>query len=165
MSFASAGPQVSGKFLEVDGRRFLVKGVTYGTFAPDAERRAVPGARADRPRTSAMMAEAGINTVRVYTVPEIALLDAAARHGLRVMIGVPWTQHVAFLDDRALTREHSGAGGRDRARAGVAPGGAAVRRRQRDSAGGRPLARHGSRRALPPRSVRRVQAGGARRAC
>ena len=29
-------PRVSGKFLEVDGRRFLVKGVTYGTFAPDA---------------------------------------------------------------------------------------------------------------------------------
>ncbi len=34
---APAGPRVNGKFLEVDGRRFLVKGVTYGTFAPDAD--------------------------------------------------------------------------------------------------------------------------------
>ena len=45
------------------------------------------------------MAEAGINTVRTYTVPGEALLDEAARHGLKVMVGIPWTQHVAFLDD------------------------------------------------------------------
>ena len=50
------------------------------------------------------MAQAGFNTVRVYTVPEMGLLDTAARHGLRVMVGVPWTQHVAFLGDRPLTR-------------------------------------------------------------
>jgi hypothetical protein len=39
----------------------------------------------------------------VRTTPCLAkaLLDEAARHGLKVMIGVPWTQHVAFLDDRA----------------------------------------------------------------
>jgi hypothetical protein len=28
-----AGPQVDGKFLRVDGERFYVRGVTYGTFA------------------------------------------------------------------------------------------------------------------------------------
>ena len=33
------------------------------------------------------------------------LLDWAARHGLRVMIGLPWGQHVAFLDDRRLARQ------------------------------------------------------------
>ena len=26
-----------GKFLQVGGERFLIKGVTYGTFAPDAD--------------------------------------------------------------------------------------------------------------------------------
>ena len=88
MSFASAGPQVSGKFLEVDGRRFLIKGVTYGTFAPDAEGVQFPALK-QIDRDFRMMAEAGINTVRVYTVPEPSLLDAALRHGLRVMIGVP----------------------------------------------------------------------------
>ena len=50
------------------------------------------------------MAELGINTVRTYTPPRHDLLDEAARHGLRVMVGLPWSQHVAFLDDRALKR-------------------------------------------------------------
>ena len=104
MSFASAGPQVSGKFLEVDGRRFLIKGVTYGTFAPDAEGVQFPALK-QIDLDFRMMAEAGINTVRVYTVPEPSLLDAALRHGLRVMIGVPWTQHVAFLGEPRLARE------------------------------------------------------------
>jgi GT2 family glycosyltransferase len=103
MAFASAGPRVSGKFLEVDGRRFLIKGVTYGTFAPDADGAQFPPLkRIDR--DFALMADAGINTVRVYTVPDPSALDAALRHGLKVMIGVPWTQHVAFLGDRALVR-------------------------------------------------------------
>ena len=36
-SGSDARPRVDGKFLEVDGRRFLIKGVAYGTFAPDAQ--------------------------------------------------------------------------------------------------------------------------------
>ena len=51
------------------------------------------------------MASLGINTVRTYTPPRRDLLDEAARHGLRVMVGLPWSQHVAFLDDRALKRD------------------------------------------------------------
>lgn len=103
MTFASAGPRVSGKFLEVDGQRFLVKGVTYGTFAPDADGAQFPPLK-QIDRDFALMAEAGINTVRVYTVPDPSLLDAALRHGLKVMIGIPWTQHIAFLGDRGLVR-------------------------------------------------------------
>ena len=104
MSAISAGPRVSGKFLEVSGRRFLVKGVTYGTFAPDAEGIQFPPLK-QIDRDFELMAAAGFNTVRVYTVPEPLLLDAALRHGLKVMIGVPWTQHVAFLGDRKLVRD------------------------------------------------------------
>ena len=33
----SARVAADGKFLQVAGERFLVKGVTYGTFAPDAD--------------------------------------------------------------------------------------------------------------------------------
>jgi len=94
----------SGKFVNVDGRRFLIRGVAYGTFAPDAEGGQFP-AHAQVARDFALMAEAGLNTVRTYTVPNERLLDEAARHGLRVMAGVPWMQHVAFLDDRHLTRQ------------------------------------------------------------
>src|SRR5205823_1376412 len=43
--------------------------------------------------------------VRVYSAPRRDLLDLAARHGLRVMVGLPWSQHVAFLDDRRLKRD------------------------------------------------------------
>lgn len=97
-------PRVHGKFLECDGRRFLVRGVAYGTFAPDAQGlQFPPDARVDS--DFAMMAAAGLNTVRTYTVPPPSLLDAAARHGLRVMAGIPWSQHIAFLDDPVLTRE------------------------------------------------------------
>src|SRR5438874_2562756 len=50
------------------------------------------------------MATLGINTIRLYTPPRRELLDEAARHGLRVMVGLPWSQHVAFLDDFKLKR-------------------------------------------------------------
>jgi GT2 family glycosyltransferase len=45
------------------------------------------------------MAQAGLNCVRVYTVPPRWLLDCALRHNLRVMVGLPWEQHITFLDD------------------------------------------------------------------
>lgn len=93
-----------GKFLRDANERFLVKGVTYGTFAPDADGYQFPSAQQVAEDFS-LMASLGINTVRVYTPPRRDLLDEAARHGLRVMVGLPWSQHVAFLDDRALTRQ------------------------------------------------------------
>jgi GT2 family glycosyltransferase/DNA-binding beta-propeller fold protein YncE len=92
-----------GKFLRAGSERFLVKGVTYGTFAPDPRGVQFPGLHQIE-SDFRQMAELGINTVRTYTPPPRDLLDAAAREGLRVMVGLPWSQHVAFLDDRALRR-------------------------------------------------------------
>ena len=70
------------------------------------------------------------------------------------MVGLPWSQHVAFLDDRALKRGIR----REIARAGRElgdhPAVLAVRARQRDSAGRRALARPRARRALPARPLR-----------
>ena len=101
---ASAGrAQVDGKFLEVDGRRMLIKGVAYGTFAPDSEGAQFPSAERIAQDFS-LMAAAGINTVRTYTPPSPALLDQARRQGLGVMIGLAWPQHIPFLDDTRLTR-------------------------------------------------------------
>jgi hypothetical protein len=84
----STAVRVDGKFLEVGGRRFLVKGVAYGTFAPDSTGAQFPDARRLAADLSAIAA-AGFNTVRTYTVPSAPLLDAAAREGLQVMVGMP----------------------------------------------------------------------------
>ncbi len=93
----------AGKFLFVEGEKFFPKGVSYGTFAPDACGGQYPPLNqvvAD----FALMRRYGINTVRTYTPPSLAILDEAARAGLRMMVGIPWSQHVAFLDDEGARR-------------------------------------------------------------
>jgi O-antigen biosynthesis protein len=89
---AESRPRVAGKFLYAGDEKLWIRGVTYGTFRdyPDA---------AVLESDFAAMAAAGINAVRVYTVPPRRLLDAAGARGLRVLVGLPWEQHVAFLDD------------------------------------------------------------------
>jgi GT2 family glycosyltransferase len=96
-------PTVGGRYLYADDRKLYVRGVTYGPFAPDE----VTGEVYDPElveRDFAAMSEHGINAVRVYTVPPRWLLDTAQRHGLLVMVGLPWEQHVTFLDDRGRAR-------------------------------------------------------------
>jgi GT2 family glycosyltransferase len=97
-------PRTRGKFLQVDGDTFLVRGVTYGTFAPRADGHQFPAPDRVR-RDFRLIAQAGINTVRTFTVPSIDVLDTALEHGLRIMAGLAWPQHVAFLDDRHLRRD------------------------------------------------------------
>jgi GT2 family glycosyltransferase len=96
-------PRVSGKFLYVGDEKLWIQGVTYGTFRPDAD-----GNEYHDPAVVehdfALIAENGLNAIRTYTVPPRWLLDAAQDSGLRVMVGLPWEQHVAFLDDRQRAR-------------------------------------------------------------
>ena len=56
-------------------------------------------------RDFALMAGHGINSVRTYTVPPRWLLDIAQTHGLRVMVGLPWEEHIAFLDNKKIARD------------------------------------------------------------
>jgi GT2 family glycosyltransferase len=83
-----------GKFLFHGDEKLYVRGVTYGTFRED-----FPAGEVVAQDFSAMRAS-GVNAVRVYTVPPRWLLDLAYEHGLLVMVGIPWEQHIAFLDDR-----------------------------------------------------------------
>jgi GT2 family glycosyltransferase len=95
-------PHVRGKFLFRGGEKLYLRGVTYGPFCPEPDESEHAGSEYHTPeiveRDFAQMAAAGINSVRVYTVPPRWLLDVAHRHRLLVMVGLPWEQHVAFLD-------------------------------------------------------------------
>jgi len=95
--------EVKGKFLFAGEEKLTVRGVTYGPFKPDASGSEY-GDRVRVERDFASMAASRINAVRLYTVPPRWLLDVAAEHGLRVLVGLPWEQHVAFLDDRRIKR-------------------------------------------------------------
>jgi O-antigen biosynthesis protein len=99
----SQRPRAHGKFLTVGGEKLWVKGVTYGTFRPD-ERGQEFHDETQVGRDFTAMAASGINAVRTYTPPPAWFLDAAAGHDLRVLVGLPWEQHVTFLDDQARTR-------------------------------------------------------------
>jgi len=97
-------PVARGKFLFVGEEKLYIRGVTYGTFRPN-EREEDLHDREQVDRDFAQMAATGINAVRVYTVPPRWLLDCAQRHGLRVMVGLPWEQHITFLDDERRARD------------------------------------------------------------
>jgi len=107
--------RVHGKFFFVGDRKHFIKGVTYGPFAPGSHGAQFPEfAVVDD--DFALMQEAGVNTVRVFTVPPLWLLDAARRAGLKLLVGLSWSQHVAFLDSIAIQaeiREAIAAGVRD----------------------------------------------------
>jgi GT2 family glycosyltransferase len=101
---ASGRPHVAGKFIFIGDEKFYVRGVTYGPFKPTAD-----GCEYHTPqsveRDFALMAASNINTVRTYTMPPRWLLDIALKHDLRVMVGLPWEQHITFLDDSRRIRD------------------------------------------------------------
>jgi GT2 family glycosyltransferase len=106
-------PQVAGKFFSAGGRKLYLKGVTYGPFAPN-NGNGTCGSRETVASDFRLMVQHGINTVRLYAVPPRWLLDEAQACNLRVLIGLPWEQHVTFLDDGPTRRGIAG-----RVRAGV----------------------------------------------
>ncbi|HYZ42340.1 MAG TPA: glycoside hydrolase family 2 TIM barrel-domain containing protein, partial [Stellaceae bacterium] len=92
--------RVQGKFFFIGDKKHFIRGITYGPFATGSH--GAPFPEHNIVETDfALMAEAGINTVRVFTVPPGWLLDEAERAGLRLLVGLPWSQHIAFLDSAA----------------------------------------------------------------
>src|SRR5205807_3975099 len=105
--FAAGRPTVQGKFLFLGSEKFWVRGISYGTFYMD-ENRQERLAPETVERDFSQMAAHGFNVVRVYTAPPRWLLDAAWKHGLRVMIGLNWGEHMAFLDEPGRIEEIEG---------------------------------------------------------
>ena len=93
-------PRVGGKFLFVGNDKFWVRGVTYGAFRPDPKGQEYHDPKVLE-RDFSLMAANGINAVRIpHTMPPRELLDAAQKHGLRVMVGLSAEQYAGFLIDR-----------------------------------------------------------------
>ncbi len=89
---------ISGKLFAVGGRKWYLKGLVYGPFAPSSSGIFLP----ERPqllRDLAHMQELGATCIRLYHPPPPSLLDDALEHGLRVMVDVPWEKHRCFFED------------------------------------------------------------------
>lgn len=96
-------PQIHGKFLYCCGRKQYVRGVTYGTFKPNTDNELFPE-KSVAVRDIGLIAASGFNSIRTYTPPPEWMLDVLGENGLRVMIGLPWEQHITFLDSRSRAR-------------------------------------------------------------
>ncbi|TMF11544.1 MAG: glycosyl transferase, partial [Chloroflexi bacterium] len=95
----AARVEVRGKFLFANGEKLYLRGVTYGTFRPQANGTMFPPPEVVEADFRGMV-EARVNAIRTYTVPPGWLLDLASSSGLYVLVGIPWEQHIRFLDDR-----------------------------------------------------------------
>ena len=93
--------RVRAKFFFEGDKKFFIKGVTYGPFAPDTE-----GEHFGNPEKARidfeLMREAGVNLVRIYYVPPRWFLDLCEGFGIRALISIPWAEHLEFLNDRSI---------------------------------------------------------------
>jgi len=89
--------RAKGRYLFTGDEKFFIKGVTYGPFPENSRGEPLP--EDERVvRDFELMRRAGVNAIRVYYVPPRRFLDLAARAGIRVMVGIPWPEHLCFLD-------------------------------------------------------------------
>src|SRR5712691_11100618 len=96
--------RAAAKFFFEGDRKFFVKGVTYGPFKPDAEGNYL-GQPEQVDADLALMRQVGLNLVRIYHVPPRWFLDRCATAGVRVLITLPWANHVEFLRQKKARDE------------------------------------------------------------
>jgi glycosyltransferase involved in cell wall biosynthesis len=95
--------RVGGKFIFRGDQKVYLRAVTYGPFAPAADGTQFPERDMVR-RDFALMCDLGANCFRTFTPPPEWLLDLAEEYGLGALVGLPWTEHVCFLDDPAVVQ-------------------------------------------------------------
>lgn len=95
---------VDGKFFRLKGRKFYVRGVTYGPFAPNAAGEMFPEPE-QTARDFAQIVELGANVLRLYYAPPRWVLDLAEKYGLKVLVDIPWPKHLCFMDSVAAQDE------------------------------------------------------------
>ena len=93
--------RVRAKFFFEGDKKFFIKGVTYGPFAPD-ENGEYFGSPEGAARDLDLMVEAGVNLVRIYYVPPRWFLDLCEKRHIRALISIPWAEHLEFLKDAKI---------------------------------------------------------------
>jgi len=95
---------VSKKYIFDGEDKFYARGVSYGPFRPNSR-----GERYPEPERAAedfaLMREMGANVIRTYVPPPDWMFELAAKSGLKLMVGIPWPFHMAFLDSREMSRD------------------------------------------------------------
>src|SRR5437899_8229269 len=102
----SSSPRVSVecKFFRMGEKNFYVKGLSYGPFAPNSAGQ--PFASPEHTaRDLAQIHALGAKLIRVYSVPGKWFLDLAAEHQLKVLIDIPWSKDLCFLDSEEQRRQ------------------------------------------------------------
>src|SRR5260221_7270336 len=90
--------RASGKFFFRGAEKFYLRAASYGPFAPGTHGAQFPERDMVR-RDFALMRDLGANCFRTFTPPPEWLLDLAEEYDLCVLVGLPWTEHVCFLDE------------------------------------------------------------------
>jgi glycosyltransferase involved in cell wall biosynthesis len=93
-----------GMFFLEDDRKFFVRGVSYGPFRDNQMGEPFPEKRQIE-LDFRLLAELGANTLRVYHVPPSWVCELADAFGLRLLVGIPWQQHIRFLDSERTRAE------------------------------------------------------------
>jgi cellulose synthase/poly-beta-1,6-N-acetylglucosamine synthase-like glycosyltransferase len=96
--------RVRAKFFFEGEKKFFIKGVTYGPFAPD-ENGEYFGTPEGAARDLDLMVESGVNLVRIYYVPPRWFLDLCEKRHIRALISIPWAEHLEFLKDAKIRNE------------------------------------------------------------
>ncbi len=96
--------RVRAKFFFEGEKKFFIKGVTYGPFAPD-ENGEYFGTPEGAARDLDLMVESGVNLVRIYYVPPSWFLDLCEKRHIRALISIPWAEHLEFLKDAKIRNE------------------------------------------------------------
>lgn len=86
--------KTDGKFFRLGSERIWLRCVTYGPFPPDRE--------ISHRKELEKIRSANFNAIRVFSLPDQALLDAAAEAGLFVFAGLDWRQYEDFISRPAL---------------------------------------------------------------
>src|SRR6476660_8271587 len=93
-----------GKFFFRGADKFFLRSITYGPFAPAEDGTQFPRLPLVQ-RDFALMRELGANAIRTFTVPPQWLLDLALECDIAVVVGLPWAEHVCFLQDSDVVQQ------------------------------------------------------------